>query len=866
MERQTVTQNQQTGSGFQNNNTATGTQNINFINSFNSAASHPHKTLWNSVAGIGASHTAEQQYERGECLKGTRRRTLKMIHDWRRGKGGDEPICLLSGAAGVGKSAIAMTVAKSCEEKGVLVSSFFFFRSDPKRNNHSALVPVIAHGLVTTIPSCRDLINQRIADDPKILEAQLEVQFRELVLRPFVSQALGPDTDQDPSAAVARKTSPNPLVLGGPSPRQYRRWWQLIWTIPFFWSFVQQNEDLPREDHPNRRDHFTEGGEDASQSVSRQDVAAREDYPGGKDNSAYTKGPTLVIIDGLDECGGEAAQRRILSTILSAFQQQPQFSMKFLICSRPEAWIREAFSTKPLSLLSNVIVLDESFVPDQDIRKYYCHHFHEISNRPKFNHVQFPIPWPSEDDLEDLVDRSCGQFAHAATTVKLIDSEFKHPIVQLRSLLQHTTPRRPGSSPYQQLDALYDYILGVNPDYEEVSLILATVLVVPPKARTPACIDLLLGLPAGQVTMTIRGMHSVLDIRGPWDEINLFHTSFRDYLTDQARSRQFHIDLDSQKYAVARHWLKNLTTGKVQTYSSEELYGENNMVFFTEWIGFCVSIPEPTRDLLKHLSGVDLTFTYLIEMIRCHLRTYATWNNRFAYLVPWVKTYVNSQISEDERETGERLMQRLQNRPKRFHLQCSADVRNDVLYWVIDRATKCPGSTRLDGSPPRDFDNLRLTDCHCSLSGGKESQDAGHLAYQDACLQLVKAFVSLFEMLAHDGSEDDETIRELGNVFLNVAHLLRLQHCRLGTELLLLCRTFFGLAKGCSVMRIVLVDEMSGLKDSMLSWTETFPRRFAHEGEALRAQILELPWEEWELEYDTCVYNIPDLWSIRYRA
>ncbi|KAK1231085.1 hypothetical protein PQX77_005801 [Marasmius sp. AFHP31] len=819
MERQTVTQNQQTGSGLQNNNTAKGTQSISFINSFNSAAAHPHKTLWDSVAGIGASHNAEQQYERGVCLKGTRRRALKMIYDWRRGKGGDEPICWLSGAAGVGKSAIAMTVAKSCEEKGVLVSSFFFFRSDHKRNNHSALVLAIAHGLVTTIPSCRDFINRRIADDPKILEAQLEIQFRELVLRPFVYQALGPDVDQDPSAAVARKTSSDPLVLEGPSYRQYRRWWQLVWTFLFFWLFVQQDGDPPQEDDRNRRGHFTGGVVDASQGVLRQDIPTREDHPDEKHNAACTKGPTLVIIDGLDECGGEAAQRRILSTILSAFQH-PQFSMKFLICSRPEAWIREAFSTKPLSLLSNVIVLDESFVPDQDIRKYYCHRFHEISNRYKYNHIQFPIPWPSEDELEDLVDRSCGQFVHAATTVKFIDSEFKHPITQLRSLLQQTAPRRPRTLPYQQLDALYGYILGVNPEYEEVCLILTSILVLPPKARTPACIELLLGLPAGQVAMSIRGMHSVLDIQGPGDEINLFHTSFRDYLTDQVRSRQFYIDLESQKYAVARQWLKNLTTSKVQTYSSEELYGENSMVFFTEWIGFCVSIPELTRDLLEHLSEVDLTFTYLIEMIRCHLRTYATWNNRFAYLVPWVRTYLDSHICEDEREAGVGLMHRFQNRPEGFHLQCPADVRNDVLHWVIDRATKCPGSTRLDGSPPRDVDNLCLTDCHCSLSGGNESQDVGHLAYQEACLQLVKAFVSLFEMLAHSGLKDDETIRELGNVFLNVVHLLRLQHCRLDTELLLLCRTFFGLAKGCSVMRIVLVDETSGLKDSMLSWIE----------------------------------------------
>ncbi|KAL0061557.1 hypothetical protein AAF712_011583 [Marasmius tenuissimus] len=510
--------------------------------------------------------------------------------------------------------------------KGGLVSSFFFFRSDPRRNNHSALVPVIAHGFVTTIPSCRDFINQRISDDPKILEARLEDQFRELVVQPclqqgFASQVLRSDAAQGPSviapvpgpSAVARDPSgvaqeaSQELPIPEDTPlRLYQRWWRLVRTS-LFPCFAQNGG--PHREEPYQGLHLNRRDVDATtQGVSRLDVSTQEDYPENlnqrdgsvrEENSAWedvpsedvvsfegdelseedlsseeeqedglacTDGPTLVIIDGLDECGGEAAQRRILSTILSAFQRQPQLSLKFLICSRPEAWIREAFSSKPLSQLSHAIVLDESFMPNRDIRHYYRHHFHKITNSPKYNHVQFPTPWPSEDDLDDLVERSDGQFVHAATTVKFIDSQFKHPITQLHLLLQETPRRQPGSSPYQQLDALYDYILGINPDYEEVRPILAAIILFPPLARTPACIELLLELPAGQVAVTLRGMHSVMDIGRPDDIIRLFHTSFSDYLVDRTRSGRFFIDTDVQRYVITRQWLRKLTIGKVRTY------------------------------------------------------------------------------------------------------------------------------------------------------------------------------------------------------------------------------------------------------------------------------------------------------------
>ncbi|KAJ8077654.1 hypothetical protein PM082_002087 [Marasmius tenuissimus] len=354
----------QTGSGIQNNNNSEGNQNINyggdqinagrdFVRIFNTTVLNPHASLWGAVLGVGASHTAEQQFKRGDCLVGTREEVLAIIRAWWLARQQKHPIFWLTGAAGVGKSAIAMSVARACEGQGP-ISSFFFFRSDPKRNNPSALVPAIAHGLLSTARFMRRPIERRISRDPTILEAKLEDQFRELVLKPTINWTW-------------ERCLWAPLTL-----------LQAMWTFFFPLSLV----GVPLE---------TMWAFFLTLSL----VAPLEC-------------PSVVIIDGLDECSDEETQLRILSTIRSALQQVPNFPLRFLICSRPESWLQEAFASQPLRELSSVTLLDDSFMPDRDIMRYYRHHFQEILSDPRYSQVRFPNPWPSEEEYRVLVVRSCG--------------------------------------------------------------------------------------------------------------------------------------------------------------------------------------------------------------------------------------------------------------------------------------------------------------------------------------------------------------------------------------------------------------------------------------------------------------------------
>ncbi|KAK1234809.1 hypothetical protein PQX77_001978 [Marasmius sp. AFHP31] len=615
----TYTQNNNTGAGRQDNNNATY-QHINYgeVNNLHVMVSErvflafhfiskvflnvvlclALRRLRDAIAGIGASHKAEQQFARGACLEGTREPVLEILREWGLAIKQLFPICWLSGATGVGKSSIALTIAKYYEDKGALVSSFFFFRSDPKRNNPSALVPTIAHGLATATTTLlmRNHIEERISRDSTVLDATLEEQFRELILEPALKWS-----------------------------RQ-----RALWGSP----------------------------------VS----------------------PQIVVLDGLDECEDEETQLRILDIIRSAYEQTPQFPLRFLICSRPEAWIREAFVEECFRKLSKVIVLDETFEPNRDIRQYYLHHFQEITSGPKYNQVRFPSPWPSERELDILVERTCGQFVYAVTVIRFIKLAYHHPIRQLRIIIDMTPPRR-GASPYQQLDVLYGLILSVHPDHEELLSVLAAVLVLPEDLKSPACVELVLGLPEGQVSLTLRGMHSVLDIRGGGDAIRVYHTSFTDYLADQTRSLGCHVNTEKQTHLMVRQWLQNLTASRIQTYSLSQLHSEETKRFFTGWIEFCTLITKPSWELLVDVQNVDLASVYMASVPAVVDRD---WEEAFDDLLPWLEKFgIPRHGRAQDREC---FVQKLNKRPECFHLEWPLGVypSDNAMLWVVQHATGCP--------------------------------------------------------------------------------------------------------------------------------------------------------------------------------
>ncbi|KAK1215683.1 hypothetical protein PQX77_021688 [Marasmius sp. AFHP31] len=732
-----------------------------FVNNFTSAASNPHKSLWDAVAGVGATHTSEQQFARGECLEGTREKALRVIDDWIVSDKRSVPMLLLSGTAGVGKSAIAMTVAKSCEETA-LVASFFFFRAEPKRNNPSALMLTVAHGLVTKIPSLRTFIHQRIAEDPMVLEAKLEDQFRELILKPVVG-------------------------------RKWRRYLR--------------------------------------KCLAKISLAQKD--------------PNLVIIDGLDECGGEETQLRILSTIRSSYRQSPRSPLRFLICSRPEAWIQEAFNARDLGRITQRVVLDETFQPDRDIERYLLHEFQIIRESPKYARLPFPSSWPSKGELDRMVRKASGQFVYVAIIVKFTKLPYSNPIAQLRIILDYIPENQTSESPFSQLDLLYHIILSVNPNREKLVSILAAIFVLRPYGiACPAFIESLLGWSPGEGDLMLRAMHSVLNIGGGWDNISVFHTSFTDYLFDSTRSGPFYIDRPFQHHVLARRWLQAISSVQLRQYSLSQLH-RSQATLVTQWIPFCADLTEPGEDLLYDLQDLDLGALYLCQLLSKSSDSFvytgakrcSSWEEVFNGIASWLRSVTTP--------VDPYIIERFTKLPKCFHLEYPGETpmaaSDDALHWVILSSTECRSSCsftrRVDEALAFDHSSLSVTlaDCDCfsvsdeaiastsypfpSWSGCRRTE------YQTACLQTVEALVSDFVSAVQSGAPRS-TVIEVNSIFENLVDSSLLEHCGFGEELFHLTQTFFIAAQGCELLRSARALSQKRCK-KLVDWLETCSDEYA---------------------------------------
>ncbi|KAF5371784.1 hypothetical protein D9758_003384 [Tetrapyrgos nigripes] len=430
-----------------------------------------------TVAHVGASHSSEARYPPPRCHPETREHVLACLSDWinshptllnqTANQVVDSeppyfPVHWLYGQAGVGKSAIAQTLSESFDgSQGSrhLAASFFFSRTNPIRSSPTYLFTSIALSLAfcTGGPDLRSAIDNSVKDDPAILSASIDIQFRKLVVDPLQNLL------------------------------QREEWRKQCQTLP-----------------------------------------------------------QLVIIDGLDECGDSDSQRRVLTTVLNGFAPGSTLPLRFLIASRPEPAIREIFNR--FSYITTRTELGDDYQTSRDVAIYLHDGFSCIyrkeTHRAAMSGVLFP--WPSPGIIDDLVQRTSGQFIYATTVLKYVDDEFSTPPERLKLVLG-----LPVGDPnaFAELDALYQQIMSTNPNTDRLNSVMGLLVAILENELQPddsfALTEDLLSLPPGAVLSTLRGMHSVLDITP--GRIRISHKSFEDFLKDPRRSGKFHVDVHSQR-------------------------------------------------------------------------------------------------------------------------------------------------------------------------------------------------------------------------------------------------------------------------------------------------------------------------------
>ncbi|TFK62343.1 hypothetical protein BDN72DRAFT_862902 [Pluteus cervinus] len=165
--------------------------------------------------------------------------------------------------------------------------------------------------------------------------------------------------------------------------------------------------------------------------------------------------PVVIVIDGLDECRLTTEQVLLLRGILGSLDKLG--SIKFLISCRPERHLENVFREFAEKLgPSYDIYLGQSAEDNDDIRTFFRVSFDRICQDRRQDEAMSITdgPWPSQEEVEELVDWASGQFIFAETVVRFVDDENEDPVEMLDLVLEHRT------SSFGAIDQLYIVILN----------------------------------------------------------------------------------------------------------------------------------------------------------------------------------------------------------------------------------------------------------------------------------------------------------------------------------------------------------------------------------------------------------------------
>jgi hypothetical protein len=417
-----------------------------------------------------AFYDSDNRPDPPKCHPNTRVAVINKIVDWATGETDtDASILWLYGPAGAGKTAIARKVAELFAENGLLLASFLFFRSDPKRNTMKPLVANIAYRVTFVILGAREPINTVIEADPLILSYSVEMQLMKLVFEPL----------------------------------------RLLVDQGYF-----ANRQFPR----------------------------------------------LIVIDGLDECLDKDSQTNLIQ-LLSSSVARYQLPLKFLIVSRPESHIRSAVAIAGEESTISHLELNNDFLPDEDIRCFLTAKFHEIKRCHPFR-SGIPSFWPSEQQMDTLIRKACGQFIYASLAVRFINSTCNSPMRQLDIVLELRPPIN-HDLPFAELDTLYTFILSCTKSLDLVLHILGVYDILKKGSNKDALefVEFMLGLEDGDVCIYLSPLNSLLEVQ-EWNgnrEIRFHHSSFMDFLYSPERSKDYCIDAQKSHFLIAQ-WMLQLFT------------------------------------------------------------------------------------------------------------------------------------------------------------------------------------------------------------------------------------------------------------------------------------------------------------------
>jgi len=281
--------------------------------------------------------------------------------------------------------------------------------------------------------------------------------------------------------------------------------------------------------------------------------------------------PSLIIVDGLDECDGPQIQCHILE-IFAEVLCQCNFPLKIFVTSRQETNISGSFESAPLSSLSIHLALSDKYRPEDDIRAFLEDKFLSIRvSHPLRKYI--PSSWPGAEVIETLVHKSSGQFVFASTVISFVSSLTHDPMERL-DIIQNLEPNPSETDlPFAYLDMLYRHIfsriLAENLKMT-LTIIWLSTLTSYFTAKKKFCLPVLssfLSVKKSTVACCLAPLRSVISHS---DEICILHASLTDFLHDMRRSRRYFIGDGGARMATSvqiclDHFERGIDSGLLQS-------------------------------------------------------------------------------------------------------------------------------------------------------------------------------------------------------------------------------------------------------------------------------------------------------------
>jgi NACHT domain len=234
--------------------------------------------------------------------------------------------------------------------------------------------------------------------------------------------------------------------------------------------------------------------------------------------------PSIIVIDGLDECGSQAHVKELIRLLIGAL---PELPFRLLFTSRPEDYINKIF-TSPL-IAGNVECISlRDFDAIGDVYTYLWDELLEVQRN-----LGLSPSWLSGVDLWTLVKKSEGIFMYASTLVKFVGDKEGQPRQRLQNALHA----------HKGLDSLFEQVLNDANKYADFHLVLGAVLFLRRNPHISILPELLQLDSVHDVRLALRGCLSILWVPdSDYDYIRPYHKSLLDFLTDPHRRKDRFFD------------------------------------------------------------------------------------------------------------------------------------------------------------------------------------------------------------------------------------------------------------------------------------------------------------------------------------